>query len=281
MDFSKALTKSYDQIIVDINTIRERLDCALEGSNDGLWDWNLSTHSLFLSPRWKAQLGYSDAELGNTLQTWQALVHPEELNEVVFHPDRHFSPANCDYKAMMRMRHKEGRWIWMLVRGRVTHFDTESKPLRIVGVQTDISEIKELRAIFESIFEQAAVGMAIVGIDGHWLRVNHKLCAIVGYEEEELLNLTFQQIAHSDDLQPDMDYVGEMLRKERKEYSMRKRYIRKDGTITSVLLTVALTWKDETTPDYFISVIEDINRLVESEEALKKQVQKTHPSGHP
>ncbi len=64
---------------------------------------------------------------------------------------------------------------------------------------------------FRAVFEQAAVGMALVGLDGRWLRVNHKLCAIVGYPREELMGLTFQDITHPDDLAADLAYVERLL----------------------------------------------------------------------
>lgn len=121
---------------------------------------------------------------------------------------------------------------------------------------TERLEASETR--FEATFEQAAVGIALVAPDGRWLRVNRKLCAIVGYGPEELLTKTFQEITHPDDLDTDLDYVHRVLAHEIDTYSREKRYIRKDGSSVWINLTVALVWKPDHTPDYFISVIEDI-----------------------
>ena len=112
---------------------------------------------------------------------------------------------------------------------------------------------------FAATFEQAAVGIALVSPDGRWLRVNHKLCAIVGYSEDELLKKTFQDITHPDDLNTDLQQSQLMLVHEIENYALEKRYFRKDGSIVWIDLTVALTWKSDGTPDYFISVIEDIS----------------------
>ncbi len=112
---------------------------------------------------------------------------------------------------------------------------------------------------FEATFEQAAVGIALVAPDGQWLRVNRKLCAIVGYTTDELLAKTFQDITHPDDLDADLDHVRRVLALEIVTYSMEKRYIRKDGGIVWINLTVSLVWKPEGAPDYFISVVDDIS----------------------
>ena len=121
---------------------------------------------------------------------------------------------------------------------------------------------------FAATFEQAAVGIAQVAPDGRWLRVNRKLCEIVGYTQEELLSKAFQDITHPDDLDSDLDQVRRMLAREIDTYSMEKRYIRKDGSITWINLTAALTWKPDGMPDYFISVVEDIQARKQAEAAL-------------
>ncbi|CRI63704.1 putative PAS/PAC sensor hybrid histidine kinase [Thiocapsa sp. KS1] len=113
-------------------------------------------------------------------------------------------------------------------------------------------------ARFHGTFEQAAVGIAMVAPDGRWLRVNERLCHILGYGAEELLGLTFQDITHPDDLEMDLDSVRRVLAEEIDHYAMEKRYIRKDGDIVWANLTVSLARKLDGTPDYFISVIEDI-----------------------
>jgi len=112
---------------------------------------------------------------------------------------------------------------------------------------------------FTATFEQAAVGMALVSPDGHWLRVNHKLASIVGYSPGELLTKTFQDITHPDDLTRDLDLVAGMLAREISTYSIEKRYLRKNGSQVWVNLTVALIWTADGQPDYFISVIEEID----------------------
>ncbi|HEY9694868.1 MAG TPA: PAS domain S-box protein [Oculatellaceae cyanobacterium] len=138
--------------------------------------------------------------------------------------------------------------------------------------QTEL--LKESEQRFRATFNQAAVGIAHVGINGQWLMVNQKLCEIVGYTEEELLQLTFQDITYSEDLDTDLEYISQVLAGQIQNYSMEKRYIRKDGAVIWINLTVSLVREDTGEPKYFISVIEDINQRKLSETALKRSARR-------
>ena len=117
----------------------------------------------------------------------------------------------------------------------------------------------ESESRFRTIFEQTAIGIALVGPDGRWLHANQKLCDFLGYTEAELLTKTFQDITHPDDLASDLDQVRRMLNREIDSYALDKRYIRKDGKDVWATLTVALVWTADGRPDYFISAVQDIS----------------------
>ncbi len=122
---------------------------------------------------------------------------------------------------------------------------------------------------FESAFQYSGIGMAIVSPEGKWLKVNKQVEQIVGYPEEELLKKTFQDITHPEDLEADLDQVKQMLNKEIETYQMKKRYFHKDGHTVWVRLTVSLVWKQDGTPDFFISQIEDISNEVAAKEHIQ------------
>ncbi len=132
------------------------------------------------------------------------------------------------------------------------------------------AEALEREERFGATFEQAAVGVAHVSPDGKFLRLNQKFCDIVGYSQEEMLALTFQDITHSDDLDVDLEYVRQVLAREIENYSIDKRYLRKDGSIVWVSLTVSLVFDKEGNPKYFVSVIQDISERKKAEEALRQ-----------
>jgi PAS domain S-box-containing protein len=118
--------------------------------------------------------------------------------------------------------------------------------------------LRESEEMFRASFEGAAVGMAHVGLDGRFLRVNDGLCEIVGYAREELLMRNFQDITHPDDLEGDLEQARGMLAGEIETYSTEKRYIKKGYSQVWVSLKVSLMRDASEDPKYFISVVEDI-----------------------
>ncbi|MEN6585500.1 MAG: PAS domain S-box protein [Sulfuricella sp.] len=123
---------------------------------------------------------------------------------------------------------------------------------------------------FRETFEQAAVGLAHVALDGRWLRVNEKLCSILGYSREELLQLTFLDITQPDDLDVTLDYRRQMLSGAIQTFAREKQYIRRDGQLVWINLTVSLVRDEKGEPDYFIAVIEDIQRRKRVEQNLRE-----------
>ncbi|KAM3099495.1 PAS domain S-box protein [Phormidesmis sp. 146-12] len=126
--------------------------------------------------------------------------------------------------------------------------------------------LQEQAVEFEATFDLAAIGIAHVGLDGQWLRVNQKLCEIVGYSRQELLQKTFQEITYAADLEIDLAYFHQMLAGTIKTYAIEKRYIHKNGSLVWIHLTVSLVRDADDTPKYFISVVEDITSRKQSED---------------
>ena len=129
------------------------------------------------------------------------------------------------------------------------------------------SNLQRTEALFEQTFSQAAVGMALVSLEGYWLRVNPRICEMLGYSERELLDRTFQDITYREDLLTDLGLLKRLLAHEIDTYSMEKRYIRSDGSRIWVQLTVSLNRLPNGEPHHFISVIVDISerKLAESD----------------
>ncbi len=131
-------------------------------------------------------------------------------------------------------------------------------------------KLRQSEQQFRATFNQAAVGIAHVAENGRWLRVNQKLCDIIGYTSEELLERSFQDITHPEDLDADIGYVRQVLASEIQTYSMEKRYIHKNGSLVWINLTVSLVRKEDGEPDYFISVIEDIRERKQAEAEIRQ-----------
>lgn len=152
---------------------------------------------------------------------------------------------------------------------------------RTKALETEIFEREKIQKSladseerFRSTFEQAAVGIAHVAADGSFLRVNQKFGEIVGYANDELLTLTFQDITHPDDLNNDLEQLKAVLDGHQENYTIEKRYIRKDASIVWVNLTVAIVRKENESSGWFVSVIEDVSDRKSVEEALRTNEQK-------
>lgn len=120
---------------------QERYVLAMQGANDGLWDWNLKTNTIYFSPRWKAMLGYGEAEIGNRSEEWFNRVHPEEFGWLQAQLKAHLDGLTRHFEIEHRMRHKDGRYRWMLTRGLAVR-DENRRAYRMAGSQTDITERK-------------------------------------------------------------------------------------------------------------------------------------------
>jgi PAS domain S-box-containing protein len=131
---------------------------------------------------------------------------------------------------------------------------------------------------FSTAFEQAAIGMALVGLDGRWLKANRALCHSMGYSAEELYGKTFQEMTHPDDLEADLAQVKEMLTGAIPSYQMEKRYYHKDGRVVWTLLNVSLIRDTRGQPVHLISQIQDITSRRDTETRLEnvhKQLMET------
>jgi two-component system sensor histidine kinase UhpB len=136
-------------------------------------------------------------------------------------------------------------------------------------VITRTANLAESEERFRGTFEQAAVGIAHVGVDGRFLRLNRKFCEIAGYTEEDLLARTFQDITHPDDLDDDLDQLTELLAGRIETYTLEKRYIRKDGDPVWINLTVSLFRGEEGEARKLVAVIEDISARKSTEQRMK------------
>jgi diguanylate cyclase (GGDEF)-like protein/PAS domain S-box-containing protein len=119
---------------------QERYALAVRGANDGLWDWNLRTATVYFSPRWKSMLGYGDRDIGNSPDEWLKRVHPEELDWLKAQIEAHIAGRSPNFEVEHRMLHRDGTYRWMLSRGLAVR-DGEIA-YRMAGSQTDITERK-------------------------------------------------------------------------------------------------------------------------------------------
>ncbi|TVR85811.1 MAG: PAS domain S-box protein [Saprospirales bacterium] len=142
----------------------DRFLLALEGSNDGIWDWDLETNETFFSGRWKKMLGYKEDELDNNFETFSKLLHPEDQKKTLDHLQRYLRSEESEYQIDFRMQHKDGSYKWILSRGHARR-DEKGNPYRMAGSHTDITNRKQIEADLmktKELLEEAGK-MAMIG----------------------------------------------------------------------------------------------------------------------
>ena len=159
----------------------ERWQFALEGSGDGVWDWNAQTNRVFFSRRWKELLGFEENEIGNSLSEWESRVHPDDKPAAMAAIERHFSGATPLYINEHRLQCKDGAWKWILDRGKVVERTPDGKPLRVIGTHTDITaqkqvelELKRSLSLLRATLESTADGILVVDSNGKVAGYNQK-----------------------------------------------------------------------------------------------------------
>lgn len=147
--------------------------------------------------------------------------------------------------------------------------DDQGAITAVGGVCTDITSHKKAEALFRRTFDQSPIGAAMVGLDFRFLRVNEELCKITGYSAEELLKLRFTDITYTDDLEEDIQFALDLGEGKIDQYQINKRYIKKNGGITWVRLSVRLIRDEDQAPLFYLPMIEDINDRIKAEEELQ------------
>lgn len=134
----------------------QRLSYAINGSQDGLWDWNIETDEVYYSPRWLQILGYETNEVPAILDTWRNALHPEDAKRVLDGLELHLYGQTPRYFDEFRMQTATGDWKWVQGRGQVVERDDSDSPVRVVGTMTDISDRKRIEEALQALLEGTA-----------------------------------------------------------------------------------------------------------------------------
>src|SRR5215216_4461140 len=229
----------------------------------------------YMSPQYEAMFGYPPETEILDEEAWLRMLHPDDRERVLaeeLRTDETGEPFRIEYRQVAR----DGRVVW--VRDEATLIrDEYGNSLYWLGVQYDITEQKraeeEFRRSeerFRATFEQAAVGIVQVGLDGEWLRFNDKFCNIVRYDREELGTVSVFQLISPEDVERDFDRGVRMLAGELRDYTEEKLIVGKGGRRVWINLTVSLVHDDSDEPRYFIAIAEEIGRRKQAEEERQR-----------
>ncbi|MEW5861093.1 MAG: PAS domain-containing protein [Cyanobacteriota bacterium] len=191
-----------------LRSSEERLQLALEGSALGIWDWNLATGEMYFDRQWKKMLGYEPEEIENSYQSWERLVHPEDISEGTESLKAHLEGKTPVSEIELRMRSKSGEWKWILCHGKVMERDKSGVALRMTGTHKDISEAKRNEVVrialerelalrearLNAFFASAPVGLSIIDKQLRFVQINELLAEINGLPVGDMIGKSLCEV---------------------------------------------------------------------------------------
>lgn len=149
---AKMLRQKYE---TSLREIEQRFMVAMKGANDGMWEWDIASGAMYLSPRWKGMLGYGVDDIKNHIEAWKSQIHPEDRLST----ERSLEAAIADKSASYEVRHRvighDGRYRWLLSRGTVMR-NAGGKPYRVIGLDTDITQIHRMAEVLQHVAQGTA-----------------------------------------------------------------------------------------------------------------------------
>ena len=183
-------------------------ELALDRAQLGVWDWDLRSNDCFYSPTWARMLGYEPQDLPRTSDLWLRLSHPDDRQRAIDSGDRHLAGLTDFIETELRLKHRDGRWIWVLDRGGVIERDAEGRPVRMVGVQTDITrqkaaerELEQVNVRFRLALEASGTGIWSYDIDrrrSYWDVRSREIFGLV-QDQDEVSNELWHTFLHPED----------------------------------------------------------------------------------
>ena len=257
--------QAYDEL----HGSEQRLNRALEAVRDGLWDWDLVTDRMFVSPGYAALIGLAPEELGDPIETWKKRLHPEEYATVLEAHRNHLQGLTDNLDHIYRLRHKDGDYRWIHSRGRVLR-DALGKPLHYTGVARDITlqrlkedHLRQAAAVFDSTRE----GVLVTDAQAVIVHVNPSFERITGYRSEDVLGKTPAILRSGRQDQAFYQRLWLALR-EQDVWSGEIWNRRKSGEIYPQWLHIRAVRNDQGQLTHYVGVFSDLSSIKRSENEL-------------
>ncbi|KRW61127.1 EAL domain-containing protein [Pseudomonas sp. TTU2014-080ASC] len=208
-------TRELDQTTRALSKSRTRLSMAIEASGLGLWDWNLLTDEVHHS-QIKEIFGLEPHEVQAMLRDLKPRLHPNDLPQLRQALIDHMKGETDGYQVEYRVRHADGRWVWIEDRGKAVERDENGRVLRMLGTRRDISARKqqeEQQQLAATVFEAASEGIVILDPSYHFMSVNQAFSLVTGYSQDDVLGKSVLELLGSNDNLRQYALIGEELKK--------------------------------------------------------------------
>ncbi|MFP4288928.1 MAG: PAS domain S-box protein, partial [Bacteroidales bacterium] len=263
---------------IQLHRIREQYQLSVEGSNDGIWDWDLVTDELFLSPRYKSMIGYKDHELENKFSTFEERIHPDDKKKVFDTLELYFEKQIITFEVEFRFRHRNNNYIWVLGRGKALR-DPKGKPYRMAGSHTDITSRKmmeeavmESQEQLESVLQSQKELICRFKSDTTLTFVNQSYAVFFGKKPVDLIGQSWLKLIPGKEHKNIMDHLQNLRKNHRKIVTYQHEVFDKEGK------RKWMEWTDYVIRDKsgdfieFQSVGQDITDRIEREK-LEKEIE--------
>jgi PAS domain S-box-containing protein len=238
----------------------------------GIWERNIKTGGVYWNDVYRQILEVSPDAMLTLDETVQFYTEPQLIRDLVQRGIASGGPEFVEAELVTAKGNTK------FVKLRLQSTFEGGVCARIYGTIEDVSTEVRLRQQsaeseqrFFQAFNHAPIGMALVSTKGEWIRANNSLCQLLGYTEQELLQRTFQELTHPDDLELDLEQMHQVIDGTINTYSMEKRYYHKDGHLLWVLLNVSVVRAEVGKPNYFVSQIKDITEDKRNVEIIREQ----------
>ncbi|WBL26975.1 PAS domain S-box protein [Zunongwangia sp. HGR-M22] len=258
----------------ELKESEQRWQFALEGAGDGIWDWKIDSNTQFLSLRAKEMLGFDKSDDLTDSEKWDKRIHPEDREKSEKALKDYFDGITEVYSVEKRVKSKNGKYIWILDRGKTIEWSKDHKPLRMMGTQSDISnrkiaerKIKRNEARFRSLYELSPIGISLIDLKtGYFLDANQSLINSSGYTKKEFTSLSYKEIVPKEYVESIQNRFEKLVFNGRTE-PFEKSFIKKDGSVYPALIN-GVRIKDADGRDIILATIQDITSRKEMENSL-------------
>lgn len=274
---SERLAESYTAL----REREERLALVVQGTNEGIWDWDLEANTVYYSPRWKEMLGYRDDEIPNNPGEWGSRIHPDDLQRAIEQRQAYLDGKIPVYQLEHRLRHKDGSYRWILARGIVLRHP-DGKPYRMAGSHTDITErkradeaVRQSEKRFSQVFAASPLPITITTlVGGRYVEVNDAWLRLYGYERDEVIGRTALELNVWAQPEQRLGMIAQLedtgsLRNF--EHLTRT----KSGAVRDVVISAEIIEQND--EHYNLSIVYDITDRKQAQQALELRVaERTH-----
>lgn len=271
----KQAQESLRQSYHHLRASEERFELVVRSSGVGIWDWDVCTGQVYFSPRWKELFGYDDDEIGNSVEDWARLVHPDDHDWVLQFQADFLAGSRSTVAAEYRLRHKDGSYRWIIAHGLVVR-DKDGRACRLVGSHGDITDrkwaeeaLEQSEAKYRALIECCPDAVAVINLEGRIVFASERAAEQHGYQQRnDMIGLASAELVAASDRDRFLANARLLLDEavhRNVEYTM----LRRDGTTFEAEVSSAVMRDAAGHPEALMGVYRDVTERKQTERRLK------------